>query len=152
MTYDDLKKSIATHQRTITALKDQIPSKKVRDKVGMYFRFNKLISDGHWRHAIIQFDAHHGSYGSSSAYDDMSEELAKAVVAALNSYKQAIIVEAVALLEEALAQKAAKAASEAEQILELAKAAGGKADQHSYELVKEGRVAIAKAEGERDND
>jgi len=118
--YEKLVTIIKKIDQTITALKNQIPERNHRDKCGLNFRFMNLTHDGNWQKALVTFGASHGSYGSSSASNDMSEMLAKNVVCAIGKLEREIIKTAINILEKEKQLTAEKAANEAEKIIEYA--------------------------------
>lgn len=119
MDYKQMKEEIRNVDRTIEALENQIPVKKVRDKCGLNFSLVEVNKE-RWKQASVKFGASHGSYGSSSASDDMTLELAKAVTAALIQLERTIIRRAIEILKEKRLKVAAAMAEEAGQIIALA--------------------------------
>lgn len=119
MGYDNLKLKLNEIGNVIQALEDQKPIDRVRDKCGLNFYFIRL-EGSRFKKAILGFGATHGSYGNSSAHDDMSELLADTVTKVLKQNESFILAEATNLLlkkKKALAEEAAK---EAKKIIKLA--------------------------------
>lgn len=117
---DEARAKIAKLKAVIKALDNQIPFYQQRDKCGLRFRFHKLES-GDWTPAVMTFEASHGSYGCSSASNDMSPELAEFVVRAVASMEREIIRKAQWLAKVEATQLAAMVQTEAENILKLAR-------------------------------
>ena len=118
MDYNAIVNEIKEVDKTIESLKNQIYVPKKTDKNGLHFSFVSIKND-HWRKATIEFMATHGSYGNSSASDDMSEALAIAVTKALVDMEPDIIHKAISLLEKNRKEIATNGLREAEKIIEL---------------------------------
>jgi predicted Zn-dependent protease len=120
MGYDDLLKEIKEIESTIKDLQNQIYVEHKIDKNGLHFRLTEVEKTGTWKKATVTFQASHGYYGNSSASDDMSTPLAKAIVEALEVMEKDIIKKAIATCESEKTKLAIKAKEEASKIIAMA--------------------------------
>lgn len=91
------------------------------DKATFTFSFHSLLNDS-WTPAKMYFEMAHGYYGSSSAYNDMSEEAAKYVTKACNALAHQIAKKAIELAQADLEKARVAAQEEAQKVMETTQA------------------------------
>lgn len=119
MTYEQARQKIAECESVVNRLECQIPIELRRDKCGLNFSLQRVVSSD-WKTAMVGFGASHGSYGCSSATDDMDQSLAEYVVLAMRDLEVSIIRRAQDIARADARAAAKDAAEAAKQVLEWA--------------------------------